>query len=138
MFSMSTQRFLTEDGKNLSGIELAEVEFVNGNFSVVAGTQQIVKADVVLLAMGFTGPEPAPYVEQLGLELDARGNIKRDSQFATGSDGVFVAGDAGRGQSLIVWAIAEGRAAAAAVDKFLMGSTNLPSPVSALDRPLTV
>ena len=138
MFSMSTQKFLTEDGKKLSGIELAEVEFVNGNFSVVAGTQQIVKADVVLLAMGFTGPEPAPYVEQLGLELDARGNIKRDSQFATGSEGVFVAGDAGRGQSLIVWAIAEGRAAAAAVDRFLMGSTNLPSPVSALDRPLTV
>ena len=138
MFSMSTQKFLTEDGKNLSGIELAEVEFVNGNFSVVAGTQQIMKADVVLLAMGFTGPEPAPYVEQLGLELDARGNIKRDSRFATGSEGVFVAGDAGRGQSLIVWAIAEGRAAAAAVDKFLMGSTNLPSPVSAFDRPLTV
>jgi glutamate synthase (NADPH/NADH) small chain len=138
IFSMSTQRFLTEDGMNLSGIELAEVEFVNGNFSVVAGTQQIMKADVVLLAMGFTGPEPAPYVEQLGLELDARGNIKRDSQFATGSEGVFVAGDAGRGQSLIVWAIAEGRAAAAAVDKFLMGSTNLPSPVSAFDRPLTV
>lgn len=138
MFSMSTQKFLTEDGKNVSGIELAEVEFVNGNFSVVAGTQQIVKADVVLLAMGFTGPEQAPYVQQLGLELDARGNIKRDSQFATDSEGVFVAGDAGRGQSLIVWAIAEGRAAAAAVDKFLMGSTNLPSPVSALDRPLTV
>jgi glutamate synthase (NADPH/NADH) small chain len=138
VFSMSTQKFLTEDGKKLSGIELAEVEFVNGNFSVVAGTQQIVKADVVLLAMGFTGPEPAPYVEQLGLELDARGNIKRDSQFATDSEGVFVAGDAGRGQSLIVWAIAEGRAAAAAVDKFLMGSTNLPSPVSAFDRPLTI
>jgi glutamate synthase (NADPH/NADH) small chain len=138
LFSMSTQKFLTEDGKNVSGIELAEVEFVNGNFSVVAGTQQIVKADVVLLAMGFTGPEQAPYVQQLGLELDARGNIKRDSQFATDSEGVFVAGDAGRGQSLIVWAIAEGRAAAAAVDKFLMGSTNLPSPVSALDRPLTV
>lgn len=138
VFSMSTQKFLTEDGKKLSGIELAQVEFVNGNFSVVSGTQQIVKADVVLLAMGFTGPEQAPYVEQLGLELDTRGNIKRDSQFATDSEGVFVAGDAGRGQSLIVWAIAEGRAAAAAVDKFLMGSTNLPSPVSAFDRPLTI
>jgi len=138
LFSMSTQKFLTEDGHNVSGIELAEVEFGKAGFAVVPGTERIVKADVVLLAMGFTGPEPAPYVEQLGLELDARGNIKRDAQFATGSEGVFVAGDAGRGQSLIVWAIAEGRAAAAAVDRFLMGSTNLPSPVTALDRPLVI
>jgi glutamate synthase (NADPH/NADH) small chain len=138
LFSMSTQRFVSTDGQKVSGIELAEVEFVNGNFEVVPGSENIIKADVVLLAMGFTGPEPAPYVEQLGLELDARGNIKRDAQFATASEGVFVAGDAGRGQSLIVWAIAEGRAAAAAVDKFLMGSTILPSPVTAFDRPLKV
>jgi len=137
-FSMSTQRFLSEDGQKLSGIELAEVEFANGSFAVIPGTEKILKADVVLLAMGFTGPEPAPYVEQLGLELDARGTIKRDADFFSGTHAVFVAGDAGRGQSLIVWAIAEGRAAAASVDQFLMGSTNLPSPISAFDRPLVV
>ncbi len=138
LFSMSTQKFLTVDSQKVSGIELAEVEFVNGSFAVVPGTEQILKADVVLLALGFSGPEPGPYLEQLGLELDARGNIKRDAQFLTKSEGVFVAGDAGRGQSLIVWAIAEGRATAASVDRFLMGSTNLPSPITALDRPLAV
>jgi len=138
LFSVSTQKFHSADNQKVSGIELAEVEFVDGSFAVVPGTEQVLKADVVLLAMGFTGPEPAPYVEQLGLELDSRGNIKRGEDFSTESEGVFVAGDAGRGQSLIVWAIAEGRAAAAAVDQFLMGSSNLPRPITAFDRPLVV
>ena len=77
--------------------------------------------------MGFTGPEQAGLVEQLGVELDARGNVARDAATRPRSTGVFVAGDAGRGQSLIVWAIAEGRAAAAAVDAWLTGTTNLPA-----------
>jgi glutamate synthase (NADPH/NADH) small chain len=91
----------------------------------------------VLLAMGFTGPEQPGLVEQLGVELDERGNVARDASYATSVAGVFVAGDAGRGQSLIVWAIAEGRAAAAAVDRFLTGSTNLPSPIPPTERPIS-
>ena len=76
-------------------------------------------------------------IEQLGVELDERGNIARDASYATSVDGVFVAGDAGRGQSLIVWAIAEGRAAAAAVDSYLTGSTTLPAPIPPTERPVT-
>jgi glutamate synthase (NADPH/NADH) small chain len=123
---------------NVSGVELMEVEFIDGSFVVKEGTEQVLPADVVLLALGFTGAEPAPYVEQLGLDLDPRGNIVRNVDFTTNVEGIYVAGDAGRGQSLIVWAIAEGRAAAASVDSYLMGSTNLPSPIRATDRPLTV
>jgi len=79
--------------------------------------------------MGFTGPESDWITTQFGVELDARSNVARNHDYATNVDGVFVAGDMGRGQSLIVWAIAEGRAAAASVDRYLMGSTDLPSPV---------
>jgi glutamate synthase (NADPH/NADH) small chain len=88
--------------------------------------------------MGFTGPEKAGLVEQLGVDLDERGNVARDASYMTSEPGVFVAGDAGRGQSLIVWAIAEGRAAAAAVDEFLTGSTTLPVPIPPTGRPLVV
>ncbi len=91
-----------------------------------------------LLALGFTGPEPdSGVMEQLGLRLDQRRNFDRDDAFGAGPDGIFVAGDAGRGASLVVWAIAEGRATAAAVDRYLMGSSTLPAPVSPGDRPLT-
>jgi glutamate synthase (NADPH/NADH) small chain len=92
----------------------------------------------VLLAMGFVGPERSPLLEQLGVELDARGNIARDPSYATSVPGVFVAGDAGRGQSLIVWAIAEGRACAAAVDTWLTGLRRLPVPIPSTARPLAV
>jgi glutamate synthase (NADPH/NADH) small chain len=88
--------------------------------------------------MGFVGPEREGLLEQLEVELDERGNIKRDTAYASSVPGVFVAGDAGRGQSLIVWAIAEGRAAAAAVDAYLTGSTTLPAPISPMARPLMV
>ena len=102
------------------------------------GTEREVPADLVLLALGFTGPEPdSGVMEQFGLRLDQCGNFDRDDGFGAGPDGVFVAGDAGRGASLVVWAIAEGRAAAAAVDRYLMGSSTLPAPVSPADRPLT-
>ena len=97
------------------------------------------QADLVLMAMGFVGPERAGLVDELGLELDARGNIARDDDFQTSVPGVFVAGDAGRGQSLIVWAIAEGRAVAAAVDEHLMGRPSaLPAPVTPSSRPMAV
>jgi glutamate synthase (NADPH/NADH) small chain len=138
MFSVSTQQFVSEDGISVSGLELIEVEFTTGSFVPIQGSEHVLEADVVLLALGFTGAEPAAYIEQIGVEVDSRGNIARNPDFSTNVEGVFVAGDAGRGQSLIVWAIAEGRAAAASVDSFLMGTTNLPSPVRATDRPLTV
>jgi glutamate synthase (NADPH/NADH) small chain len=104
----------------------------------VQGTERVIPAQLVLFAMGFTGPEGPGIVEQLGVDLDERGNVARDASYASSVEGVFVAGDAGRGQSLIVWAIAEGRAAAAAVDTWLTGSTTLPSPVRPHDRPLVV
>ena len=90
------------------------------------------------MAMGFTGPEKAGVVEQLGVELDERGNIVRDEHYMSSVPGVFVAGDCGRGQSLIVWAIAEGRACAHGVDAWLTGESALPRPISPTDRPLTV
>ncbi|MER8158833.1 glutamate synthase subunit beta [Streptomyces sp. NPDC094472] len=100
--------------------------------------ERVLRADLVLLALGFRGPErDSGLFDQLGLELDEHGTVARDASFATGADGVFVAGDAGRGQSLIVWAIAEGRSAAAAVDRYLAGSTTLPAPVRPADRPMT-
>ena len=90
----------------------------------------------MFLALGFLGPEKGSWLDQLGVELDERGNVKRNDDYATNVDGVYVAGDMGRGQSLIVWAIAEGRAAAAAVDEWLMGSSQLPRPVRASTRAL--
>ena len=88
--------------------------------------------------MGFVGPESTGLVEQLGMGLTDRGTFHRDAEYRSDVRGVFVAGDAGRGQSLIVWAIAEGRAAAAAVDEYLMGSTNLPVPIPSTARQLLV
>ena len=92
--------------------------------------------DALILALGFTGPDASTLVGELGVALDARGNIATDDRYATSVPGVFVAGDMGRGQSLIVWAIAEGRAAAAAVDHYLMGDTQLPRPIAPTDRPI--
>ena len=104
----------------------------------VEGTAREIPADLVFLAMGFVGPERSPLLEQLGVEFDSRGNIVRDSSYMSTIDGVFVAGDAGRGQSLIVWAIAEGRSAASGVDQWLTGSTTLPAPIAPTVRPLVV
>ena len=138
LFAVSTERFLDDGEGRVRALLVNEVELRDGRFEVVAGTAREIPADLVFLAMGFTGPEAGPLVEQLGLGLDARGNIARDAGYRSTVDNVFVAGDAGRGQSLIVWAIAEGRAAAAAVDQYLCGRTNLPSPIPATARPLTV
>jgi glutamate synthase (NADPH) small chain len=114
------------------------VVFEGGRLTEVEGSEREIPAELVLFAMGFTGPERAGLVEQLGVDLDQRGTIARDDAFKTSVDGVYVAGDAGRGQSLIVWAIAEGRAAAAAVDAYLTGSTTLPTPIRPTDRPMMV
>ena len=137
VFAVSTEEFLGSDGR-VRALRLAEVEFRDGAFCPVAGSQREIPADLVLLAMGFTGPEGGPLLEQFGLAVTERGCVARQDDYSTAVEGVFVAGDAGRGQSLIVWAIAEGRAAAASVDRYLTGETNLPSPIPASARPLTV
>ena len=138
LYSISTEEFLGDKDGNLRALKIVETEFVNGKFEKVAGTEREIQADMVLLAMGFTGPEENTLIKEFGVEIESRGNIKRDENFMTTVEGVFVAGDAGRGQSLIVWAIAEGRSAAAYVDRFLMGQTQLPAPITPTDRPLTV
>ncbi|WP_138275335.1 glutamate synthase subunit beta [Rhodoluna limnophila] len=133
----STVEFVGENGK-VTGVKVAETEFVDGKRLPKAGTERIIPADLVLLALGFTGVEGDDLQEQSSIELDARGNVARAGNWATNADDVFVAGDAGRGQSLIVWAIAEGRAAAASIDAYLVGRTELPSPVKPTDRPLSI
>lgn len=138
IYSVTTEEFLKDEQGNLRALVLSEVEFKEGKFVPVEGSKREIPAQLCFLAMGFVGPEHGSLVEQFGVELDARGNIDRNLGFATNIDGVFVAGDAGRGQSLIVWAIAEGRAAAAAVDKYLTGSTQLPAPVLPTTRQLLV
>jgi glutamate synthase (NADPH/NADH) small chain len=133
----STVGFVGEDGK-VTGIKVAETEFVDGKRVPKAGTEQILQADLVLLALGFTGVESDTLEEQAQAIVDSRGNINRNERWETNISGMFVAGDAGRGQSLIVWAIAEGRAAAAAIDAYLEGSTELPAPVKPTDQPISV
>jgi glutamate synthase (NADPH) small chain len=138
VFAVSTARFVGDDSAQVQALELVDVELVEGRFTPVEGTQREIPAELVLLAMGFSGPEQDGLLTQLGVEIDGRGNITRDEAFMSSVPGVFVAGDAGRGQSLIVWAIAEGRSAAAAVDEWLSGSTELPAPIEPTRRPLTV
>ena len=138
LYSVSTQEFVKDNAGNLTGIKLVETKFENGKFEQIAGSEKVIPADLVFLAMGFTGPEQSELLKQLEVEIDERGNINRDDEYATATEGVFVCGDAGRGQSLIVWAIAEGRSAAASVDKFLTGNTQLPSPIEPTARPLMV
>ncbi|MCW2753996.1 MAG: glutamate synthase subunit beta [Marmoricola sp.] len=133
VYAVSTTEFLGNDAGNVRALRLVEVD---GSFTPIEGTERDIPADLVLLAMGFVGPQRDGLVDQLGVDLDERGNIVRDSAYASSVEGVFVAGDAGRGQSLIVWAIAEGRAAAAAVDTFLTGSTTLPAPIPPTERPV--
>ena len=136
VFSVSTEEFVDDGNGNVCALVLNEVQLQDGKFQPVPGTRRELPADLVLLALGFVGPEKGSWLDQLGVALDSRGNVARTDDYRTNVDGVFVAGDMGRGQSLIVWAIAEGRAAAAAVDAYLMGSTSLPSPIAASARPL--
>ena len=133
VFSVNTERYVGKDGA-VDAIDLVQVEFKGGRFEPVAGSEHTLPAQLVLLAMGFTGPQQDGLLKQLGVAIDPRGNVVRDAGWATSVPGVFVAGDMGRGQSLVVWAIAEGRSAAAAVDTYLAGATTLPSPVLPTSR----
>ena len=133
VFSISTKQFIGENNQ-VTSLETIEVEIKHEdgrmNFVEISGTEQEYKADLVFLALGFTGPEQSGVPAELGVDLDNRGNIVRDENWMSTENGVFVAGDAGRGQSLIVWAIAEGRACAASVDQWLEGNSLLPKPVT--------
>jgi len=136
VYSVNTERFVDDGNGNVRALLVHEVVMKDGRFEKVEGTDREIPADLVFLAMGFVGPEKGSWLEQLGVEFDARGNVARDDDYQTNVPGVFVAGDMGRGQSLIVWAIAEGRACAAGVDRHLMGSTTLPAPIPPTARPL--
>ena len=139
VYSVSTQQFVGDVAGRVRALRLAvvEPEPSGRGFRPVPGTERELRCDLVLLAMGFTGAEPGGLLADLGVDFDARGNVARDASFATSVPGVFVAGDMGRGQSLIVWAIAEGRSAAAAVDRYLTGDTMLPAAIAPTARPLT-
>ena len=128
VYSVNTEEFSGRDGR-VTALRGHEVKMAGGKFEKLEGTEFDIEADLVLLAMGFVGPEREGLLTDLGVEITDRGNVARDADFATSVPGVFVAGDMGRGQSLIVWAIAEGRAAAAGVDRYLMGQTALPAPI---------
>ena len=138
-FAISTEEFVGDSERRVTGLKTHRVKMASQNgrmsFERIEGSEEDYPADLVLLSLGFVGPERSPMLDQLGVDLTERGNVARDSQWATNVDGVFVAGDMGRGQSLIVWAIAEGRSAAAAVDRYLMGATVLPQVVTPTDTP---
>ncbi len=136
LFSVTTDRFVGDEKNNVRALVICEVKSESGSFVKVEGTERELPADLVLLALGFVGPEKSSWIDQLGLQSDLRGNIVRNDNYMSNLNGVFIAGDMGRGQSLIVWAIAEGRAAAAGVDHYLMGATDLPVPIVASARPL--
>ncbi|GIH02993.1 dihydropyrimidine dehydrogenase subunit A [Rhizocola hellebori] len=129
LFAVNTERFVGDESGNVRALALHEVD---SRFTKIEGTEREIPADLVLLAMGFVstgGAAKGEFLDSLGVEVDSRGRAVRDAHWKSTAEGVFVAGDAGRGQSLIVWAIAEGRAAAAAVDAFLSGASNLPAPI---------
>jgi glutamate synthase (NADPH/NADH) small chain len=133
VYAVSTKRFIGENGR-VTALELVKIETVMENgrlsFKEVPGSEFTLKADLVFLAMGFIGPEKPGMLTQLGVKLTERGNVWRDAEWMTSVPGIFTAGDMQRGQSLIVWAIAEGRSAARGVDKYLMGASDLPAPLT--------
>ena len=140
LYSVNTERFLGHEGGadhgRVRALLLHEVQMVNGRFEKIEGTDRELPADFVFLALGFVGPEKGSWLHSLGVAFDERGNVARNDAYMSTVPGVFVAGDMGRGQSLIVWAIAEGRSCAAGVDRWLMGETQLPAPIPPTARPL--
>jgi glutamate synthase (NADPH/NADH) small chain len=136
IYSVNTERFNGDREGNVRALVAHEVKFVDGRFEEIEGTDFELPCELVLLALGFVGPEREGILEQLGVDLDARGNVAREGSFMTNVPGVFTCGDMGRGQSLIVWAIAEGRACAAGVDRHLTGDSQLPAPIEPTARPL--
>ncbi len=141
VFAINTEKFLTDTSGKLTGLATHRVELVQTergvSFEKVPGSDAVIEADVVLLAMGFTGPERGPLLDGLGVKLNSRGTIDTDDNWMTSTEGIFAAGDGRRGQSLIVWAIAEGRSAAASVDRYLVGESELPSPVEPNSKSMT-
>jgi glutamate synthase (NADPH/NADH) small chain len=131
IFSVNTECFLGDPAGHVRALRAHEVEMREGKFTKVEGTDFELPCELVLLAMGFIGPQREGLVSDLGVELNARGNVARNGDWMTNVEGVFAAGDMARGQSLIVWAIAEGRSVAAATDRWLMGETRLPAPLAA-------
>jgi glutamate synthase (NADPH) small chain len=133
VYAVSTQRFVGDADGRVTQLQGVTVEMVREggrlDFKPVPGTEFTLDVDLVLLAMGFLGPERTGPIQELGLRLTERGNVARDANWMTSTPGVFTCGDMQRGQSLIVWAIAEGRSCAAGVDRWLMGSTSLPAPL---------
>ncbi len=136
VYAVSTTEFVGDEAGRVRALRLTEVEPSGRSFAAVPGTERELRCDLVLLAMGFTGAQRGRLVTELDVEFDARGNVARDGGYATSVPGVFVAGDMGRGQSLIVWAIAEGRSAAAAVDAYLSGAQTLPAAIEPTAVPL--
>jgi glutamate synthase (NADPH) small chain len=138
VYAVSTEEFLGDDSGAVRALRLTEVAMSGGRFSPVPGTQREIRCELVLFAMGFTGAERPGLLTDLGVEFDARGNVARSASYETSVPGVFVAGDMGRGQSLIVWAIAEGRSAAAHADKYLraLDRPELPVAIPPTARPL--
>jgi glutamate synthase (NADPH/NADH) small chain len=133
LYSIATQRFTGDADGRVATLDAVQVQTVKTEkglaFEPVAGTELQLKADLVLLAMGFVGPEPHGVLAELGVRMTDRRTVWRDANWMTSTAGVFVAGDMQRGQSLIVWAIADGRSCARGVDTYLMGSSELPAPV---------
>ncbi len=136
VYAVSTQEFLGEAGRVRALRLVGVAPGPDGRLDPVPGSERELPCDLVLLAMGFTGAERSALLADLGVRFDARGNVARDAWYATSVPGVFACGDMGRGQSLIVWAIAEGRSAAAAVDRYLTGRTTLPVAISPAAAPL--
>ncbi len=135
--SATASGFIADEHGHVTGLKIVDVApGENGPFTRQPGTERIIPADLVLISVGFLHPDTSTIMEQMPVELDQRGNVARDDDFATSQDGVFVCGDAGRGQSLVVWAISEGRSCAAAVDRYLTGSTELPAPIVPTQRPM--
>ena len=137
LYSVHTEKFLGDDEGNLRGLAAHEVEMVEGKFQKIENSDFEIEADLVFLAMGFTGPEDNGLFSQVGISLDDRSNVVRNASYETNVNNIWVCGDMGRGQSLIVWAIAEGRSCAAAVDLALSGSSTLPIAIQPTDRPLS-
>jgi glutamate synthase (NADPH/NADH) small chain len=134
LYSLSTQKFSGDSSGRVTTLHAQQVKVVQKDgrteFAPIPGSEFELKADLVLLAMGFVGPETNGMLARLGVRLTERGNVWRDERWMTSVPGVFSAGDMQRGQSLIVWAIAEGRSCARGVDEYLMGRSDLPAPLT--------
>jgi len=130
-WSILTKEFVGNAEGKLTGLKLVDIVWNGGKFDEVAGSERVIPCDLAFLAAGFLHPQPTGMIDELGVELDERGNVKSNN-YATSVDGVFACGDMRRGQSLVVWAISEGREAARAVDIYLMGSSKLESKDASL------